>query len=133
MIPKEKDLGVNSLELGLTNFNRKMFNFLVKTSEECEEFMSCFWRGSDKQFFAIAELREKRMKENNVEMEEFLNTYNNGDIFDKIIILEKMFQHPVTRLELELLEKKLRKNKITLKELHQGSQNPGRVLLKYLL
>jgi hypothetical protein len=110
-------LMVGKERINLTSFNLvpgyiQELQFLVKTRNDLKKWYN-YWRDVGKR--SIISLREDKLKENEISYDQFEKMYQE----DKIGALEKLFQHPVGRQDVEQLEKKVLNNNYSIQELYQ--------------
>jgi hypothetical protein len=129
-IKEEKHVNelIGNLNLGDKNFYD--LTFLIDDKLEFDIFINNFWESQDRQFYAVSNFRQCKIRLSNIDITQFLYKFNNYPI----AALEELFQHKVEKRDLQLLRKRIDESEITLSSLfYKHKADPAYRLKRFIL
>lgn len=100
--------------LGLSKYGMEQLLFLIQDYDDYVLFLKEFWEGKSKELKSIANFRQLKMEQNEIDFVQFIEMYRR----DKIKALETLFQHRVVPGDVERLEDIMDKQGVTLHDLY---------------
>lgn len=116
------------MELDTSSYMAKHLRFLVQTDRDYYRFVDELTK-SKSCLHAVATFRQIKLTENNLSLTQFLDIYT----YDKLIALQKLFQQPLTIVDLCHLQTRMKQTPMTIEQVYDRHMARPQVLLLRLL